>query len=119
MSTDTTPPIAQDNLRTGNPAPDYGEPWQYTSFRNCIRDRHHVLRVIEDDLRNRSRSCVNACAGMADPAAEIQAMREAMTEAAEQLSGFLGFHAEALSLDQVRALSATLAKLQPFTTPGA
>ena len=62
-------------------APDFGEPWEYTSFRNCIRDRHNVLRQIEDDLRDRSRVCVNACQGMADPAKEIQAMREAIKDA--------------------------------------
>lgn len=61
--------------------PDYGEPWQHTTFRNCIRDRHNTLRQIEDDLRDRSRICVNACAGMADPAAEIAAMREAIKNA--------------------------------------
>ena len=70
----------QDESREGwmpekQPVPDYGEPWEYTSFRNCIRDRHNVLRQIEDDLRDRSRSCVNACAGMVDPAKEIRAMR--------------------------------------------
>ena len=41
----------QDESREGwvpekQPAPDYGEPWEHTSFRNCIRDRHQVLREI-------------------------------------------------------------------------
>lgn len=101
--------------------PDYGEPWTLTTdfafditVKGSLQGSFNTM-----ELANRAIACVNACAGMADPAAEIQAMREVMTEAAEQLSGFLGFHAEALSLDQVRALSATLAKLQPFTTPGA
>lgn len=70
----------QDEAREGwmpekQLVPDFGEPWEYTSFRNCIRDRHNVLRQIEDDLRDRSSSCVNACAGMVDPAKEIRAMR--------------------------------------------
>jgi hypothetical protein len=56
--------------------PDFGEPWEFTSFRNCIRDRHNVLRSIEDDLRDRARVTVNACAGMADPAAEIAHLRD-------------------------------------------
>lgn len=97
--------------------PDYGEPWTLMST-GAVHDRNDNL-VTEDSAKLRMLSCVNSCAGMADPAAEIEAMRKVMTEAAEQLSGFLGFHAESLSLDQVRALSATLAKLQPFTTPGA
>lgn len=46
--------------------------------------------------------------------AENEAMREAIRETASHLSGFLGFHADVLSLDQVKALSATLAKLKPF-----
>lgn len=69
------------NSITQQPAPDFGEPWEHTSFRNCIRDRHNALRQLEDDLRDRSRVCVNACRAMADPAAEIQAMREAIKEA--------------------------------------
>jgi hypothetical protein len=59
--------------------PDFGEPWGFTSFRNCIRDRHNVLRSIEDDLRDRARVTVNACAGMADPAAEIEGLRQALS----------------------------------------
>lgn len=35
-------------------------------------------------------SCVNACSGMADPAAEIKALREALTCIANQESGDLG-----------------------------
>lgn len=49
--------------------------------------------------------------------AEIEAMREAIMETASHLSGFLGFHSDALSLDQVWALSATLDKLKPFIKP--
>lgn len=82
-----------------------------TRLQECVQ-KHHIGLGGEklDQL---------VCDHIEAQAAQIQAMREAMTEAAEQLSGFLGFHDEALSLDQVRALSATLAKLQPFTTPGA
>ena len=51
---------------------------------------------------------------------ERDAARQAIAEAASHLSGFLGFHSDGLSMDQVRALSATLDKLKPFisnTTP--
>lgn len=47
---------------------------------------------------------------------ERNAARQALAEVASHLSGFLGFHADGLSLDQVRALSATLAKLKRFIT---
>ena len=64
------------------PPPDYGEPWEYTSFRNCIRNRHNHTLELQDELRDRARQCVNACAGMADPAKEIQAMREKLEDKA-------------------------------------
>lgn len=127
----------QDEAREGwmpekQPVPDYGEPWEYTSFRNCIRDRHNVLRQIEDDLRDRSRVCVNACQGMADPAKEIQAMREAIKEACEALADLderweetpewhnMAEHNSAwcgkifTNVRQCKKSHAALAKLQPF-----
>lgn len=94
------------------PTPDYGEPWheQTASMNKGV----HWLNT---EQFNRAVSCVNACAGMADPAAEIEVMRVAIKEAASHLSGFLGFHAEALSLEQVLALSSTLKKIQSFLKP--
>lgn len=91
------------------PTPDYGEPWGYDiDYDMALTKNGSVCDA------NRAVACVNACAGMTDPAAEIAVMREAIKEAASHLSGFLGFHADALSLDQVKALSATLDKLKPF-----
>lgn len=99
--------------------PDYGEPWILTTDFAFDVTINGALEASFDklELANRAVACVNACAGMADPAAEIEAMRQAIMETASHLSGFLGFYADGLSLDQVRALSTTLAKLQPFTTP--
>lgn len=45
---------------------------------------------------------------------ERDTARQALAEASNHLSAFLGFHADALSLDQVRALSETLQKIQPL-----
>lgn len=42
---------------------------------------------------------------------------DVLAESASLLSGFLGYHADALSLDQVGALSGTLSKLKPFIKP--
>jgi hypothetical protein len=113
--------------------PDYGEPWKEKAYNYTVGDTGDVDGVIEirtreelkvadtwnpsdenEALFSRAITCVNACAGMADPAAEIESMREAIREAASHLSGFLGFHSDDLSLDQVKALSATLAKLKLF-----
>ncbi len=74
--------------------------------------------------RLRAISCVNACAGMDDPAAEIAAMREAIREA----ETFLTDIAEYWNRDEnesamsdacwhaVGTAEKALAKLQPFTT---
>jgi hypothetical protein len=108
------------------PTPDYGEPWKFSRGEPSIesRDDDAVLTGIDyeiDDAKiQRAVSCVNACAGMADPAAEITAMREAIREAIEHLcnvgSGrgcLLGFDLD----DAMPEIEAALAKLQPFTTP--
>lgn len=85
------------------PALDYGEPWNKTYFdheksNNKIRCYH----LLPGDLK-RAIACVNACAGMADPAAEIQAMREAL-QCADWLLEADGYDVEDM----------TRAKLQPF-----
>lgn len=63
---------------TDKKAPDYGEPWwkrgQYTV--EPILDREGDA-VDEDE---RAIECVNACAGMADPAAEIAELRRERDE---------------------------------------
>ena len=97
------------------PPPDYGEPWEYTSFRNCIRNRHNHTLELQDELRDRARQCVNACAGMADPAKEIQAMRDAIRAAYKGLltADDDGDYSDHGPNDVTKAL----AKLQPFITP--
>lgn len=89
-----------------NTAPDFGEPWEGTMFRNCIRDRHNTLRQIEDDLRDRARVCVNACQGMADPAAEIAHLRDyagRTHELATQVSVVVAQHeAKQEEIDEMR-----------------
>lgn len=84
------------------PPPDYGEPWS-AAFGNAVRYRNGQLTNLEWSLRDRAIACVNACAGMADPAKEIAAMREAIQEAGAALDDY----------DIVSAF----AKLQPFITP--
>lgn len=56
--------------------PDYGEPW----FEQTAVINKSVHRLNTDEF-NRAVACVNACAGMVDPAAEIQAMRDSIKEA--------------------------------------
>ncbi len=94
-------------MSTQNTAPDFGEPWAHTTFRNCIRDRHNTLRQIEDDLRDRSRVCVNSCAGMTNPAAKIAAMREAIDDATKAIRALL-YNGH----DSVERATAALAKLK-------
>ena len=103
--------------------PDYGEPWwksgQYTV--EPILDREGDA-VDEDE---RAIQCVNACAGMTDPAVEIAAMREAVAAtlalaewSARYPRGVIysasnrQMDAELIELEE-RAKAAT-AKLQPF-----
>lgn len=76
--------------------PEYGEPWhEQTATMN------KGVHWLNTEQFNRAVACVNACAGMADPAAEIEAMREAIREAHEAF--ILGEN--------------TLPKLRPFIKP--
>lgn len=70
-------------MNTDTTAPDYGEPWY-----NEIGD-YEIYSPNEGDAvayaesasrRNRIITCVNACVDMADPAAEIAAMRARIAE---------------------------------------
>ena len=81
------------------PAPDYGEPWIYEEGAESdeegwwhryamIMNRYNYMmckdRQLDDnivDKWHRIVACVNACAGMTDPAAEIQAMRRDLEQA--------------------------------------
>lgn len=53
-------------------APDHGEPWNEQTA-----DMNKGVHWLNTEQFNRAVTCVNACTGMTDPSAEIQAMREA------------------------------------------
>lgn len=62
------------------PTPDYGEPWVYDiDYDMALTKNGSVCDA------NRAVACVNACAGMADPTAEIESMRAAIREAHDSL----------------------------------
>jgi hypothetical protein len=119
--------------------PDYGEPWKEKAYNYTVGDTGDVEGVIEirtrEELRvtyawnpsdenealfSRAVACVNACAGMADPAAEIEAMREAIQEGHDALDTCIEFIQDAHIIEAqwdwepVKKANATLAKLQPF-----
>lgn len=63
---------------TQQPAPDFGEPWQNElgDFEIYSRTNGAAVAYAEGPkTRDRIIAAMNACAGMVDPAAEIQAMR--------------------------------------------
>lgn len=53
------------------PTPDYGEPWKVGRIDRPMEDRHGHDPLMLHSTASRAVRCVNACAGMADPAAEI------------------------------------------------
>jgi hypothetical protein len=73
-------------------APDFGEPWSPDKTWSqiiCNRGSVHAMVDVFDKtpgLRDRIIACVNATAGMADPAKEIQAMRNAIEDAGRALA---------------------------------
>lgn len=131
----------QDEIREGympekKTAPDFGEPWRDQT--GCVRDRMYFFVSLKPpETVSRVIACVNACAGMADPSAEIaelrrnlgaargerdrnrvesQAMRVAIKEAHEALKELRSFYLDMTGLPPCAA-SAALAKLQPFIKP--
>ena len=58
--------------------PDYGEPWQPMGDDEIWSDNEDegTLAVANGCIRERIVACVNACAGMADPAKEIANLRD-------------------------------------------
>ena len=108
------------------PTPDYNEPWsiQKGHLSTSLFDGEGVYfadiheLVCEDSSvawakAERIVACVNTCSKMADPAADIAAMREAIREAIPYLEdhqdvGPLGYGWKS---DE---LQSTIAKLQPF-----
>ena len=131
---------------TQQPAPDHGEPWQLTTdFAFDITIRGELAASFDKiEHANRAVSCVNACAGIADPAkeiaalkqvgianatmhleavdaaAEIAAMREAIREAFEHLCNVGSGRGCLLGFsldDAMPDIEAATDKLQSFTTP--
>ena len=68
-------------MSTPKTAPDFGEPWNLDTGDDDILIRSRFGQVVSTNTLERIVSCVNACAGMSDPAAEIQALREAVRAA--------------------------------------
>jgi hypothetical protein len=71
-------------MTPNTPTLDYGEPWCEQSPPHPIAKSKGVYWLNPEQF-NRAVTCVNACAGMADPAKEIKAMREAIREAHEAI----------------------------------
>lgn len=71
-------------MSTSKTAPDFREPWDASAEYVYGRDDKEVHLYPH---RLRIAQCVNACAGMSDPAAEIQALRDAAASACEFLQG--------------------------------
>lgn len=122
--------------------PDYGEPWKEKAYNYTVGDTGDVDGVIEirtreelkvasawnpsdenEALFSRAIACVNACAGMADPAAEIESMRAAIREAHDSLhkcSRVIGAPKTYEWADEdvcdaaYNSAQAALVKLQPF-----
>jgi hypothetical protein len=64
------------------PTPAYGEPWKpLQPDLICDNFSHWMADAFNPAIRDRIITCINACVGMADPAAEITAMREAIRDA--------------------------------------
>lgn len=71
------------NTNTDNETPDYGEPWACEPDGNgiSIYARNDTVYSIQESFAwdeiyaRRAVACVNACAGMSDPAAEIAELR--------------------------------------------
>lgn len=61
--------------------PDYGEPWTVGRIDRPMEDRHKHDPLMLRDAASRAVSCVNACVGMTDPAAEIAALRRDLGQA--------------------------------------
>lgn len=108
---------------------DYGEPWKVDSARGVRCESGGVIcyplgsREEEQKLAVRIVSCVNACAGMTDPANEIKKMREAIKTANDSLnkcSRVIGapktyeWADEDVCDEAYNSAKASIAKLKPF-----
>jgi hypothetical protein len=86
---------------------DYGEPWYATVFGQCALDR---VGFSTNTPRGTARAvaCVNACQGIDDPAAAIQAAREALDNAQKAFNGVYGDDLACNLMNQCRAALALL-----------
>ena len=110
----TTANAMQDQQHPQQPAPDFGEPWKATDYHFITSEGNFSTGVLASLYRNRIAACVNACASMRDPAAEIQALRDAVKEAHDAFEDLMGLipdvppwaHTEAkLALAKLKALA--------------
>lgn len=121
-------------MSTQNTEPDFGEPWKCETgdFEIYSKSEHNATAYAESArIRDRIIKCVNACQGMADPAAEIEAMRAAISEAAPNFSQamrqwrmYADMHneeplsdADHMEAQFFKQAAAALAKLQPYAKP--
>jgi hypothetical protein len=102
---------------TQQPAPDFGEPWQLESDDEIWSDNgdEGTLAVAYGSVRARIVACVNACAGMVEPAAEIQEMRVAIRRAHVFIRDIVKNYECGDDVDANG--QAALDKLQPFLKP--
>lgn len=106
------------------PTLDYGEPWHNNGFgfiSSLNGSDQFFCEAFRESCASRIIACVNACAGMVDPAKEIKAMREAISEAHEAINEaqmtifeeMNSWRAVDINLPKCKA---ALTKLQPYTT---
>ena len=107
------------NTNTDNETPDYGEPWACEPDGNgiSIYARNDTVYSIQESFAwdeiyaRRAVACVNACFGMADPSAELAAMREAIKEAHAALKDACAYPVCGCWNEQAEV---AITKLQPF-----
>jgi hypothetical protein len=108
------------------PTPDYGEPWKVGRIDRPMEDRHGHDPLMLHRTASRAVRCVNACAGMVDPAAEIAALRRDLRQARgerdrQKVKNTAMREAIREAHDAIKASpypdQQATAKLQPFTTP--
>jgi len=91
-------------MNTEKPTPDYGEPWR--DQMGTVRDRmEYFVSMASPETRSRIIACVNACAGMPDPAAEIEAMRKEIERFKANNRYQRGYHhGEQSKAEEIRAM---------------
>lgn len=74
-------------MDTSSQTPDYGEPWHPQEPPHPISKDKGVYWLNPKQF-NRSCECVNACAGMTDPAAEIEMLKLARERALDMADAY-------------------------------